>query len=313
MRSFTHWLYRVVTEWLVRDSPPSPIPLCDFRRLQHTLRPGDVVLIEGRSRISEVIKLITQSPWSHAALYIGRLCDIDDLGVRARIREYFDGGDDTPLLVEALIDQGTIVTPLHDYRRDHVRICRPAGLSEEDAERVTRYAIEHLGWDYDLRQLIDLARFLFPWHFLPRCWRSSLFQHHVGGPTRTVCSSLLAEAFNSVDYPVLPFIDRDGDGSLRFFKRNPRLFAPRDFDYSPYFNIVKYPYLGVSDMRLYRHLPWDDAAYYNDEREAFEPYATQHAATLAQPANPADSTVETATSDAAEGTISRRRVSGRRT
>ena len=75
----------------------------------------------------------------------------------------------------------------------------------------------------------------------------------------------------SVDFPILPFIDRNDDGSVRFFKRNPRLAAPRDFDYSPYFSIIKYPYLGLNDVGLYHRLPWTDDSIYNDERHAFNP------------------------------------------
>ncbi len=36
-----------------------------------TLRKGDVLLVEGTSRFSSAIKYLTQSTWSHAALYIG--------------------------------------------------------------------------------------------------------------------------------------------------------------------------------------------------------------------------------------------------
>ena len=75
----------------------------------------------------------------------------------------------------------------------------------------------------------------------------------------------------SVDFPILPFIDREEDGSVRFFKRNPRLAAPSDFDYSPYFAIIKYPYLGLNDIGLYHRLPWTDDDVYNDERHAFKP------------------------------------------
>ena len=64
---------------------------------------------------------------------------------------------------------------------------------------------------------------------------------------------------------------RNDDGSVRFFKRNPRLAAPRDFDYSPYFSIIKYPYLGLNDVGLYHRLPWTDDGIYNDERHAFNP------------------------------------------
>jgi hypothetical protein len=40
-------------------------------RLEATLRPGDVLLVEGESRISMAIKVLTQSNWSHAALFVG--------------------------------------------------------------------------------------------------------------------------------------------------------------------------------------------------------------------------------------------------
>jgi hypothetical protein len=36
-------------------------------RLVRTLRPGDVLLVEGNARISQIIMYMTQSSWSHAA------------------------------------------------------------------------------------------------------------------------------------------------------------------------------------------------------------------------------------------------------
>ena len=35
------------------------------------LMPGDVVLVEGDTRISVAIKYLTQSSWSHACLFVG--------------------------------------------------------------------------------------------------------------------------------------------------------------------------------------------------------------------------------------------------
>lgn len=278
LRDLMNWLNNVAIKWLTRDSPPPETPLCDFNRLGFELRIGDVILVEGRSRVSEVIKIITQSPWSHAALYIGRLYDVRDADLRSVIEYHYDGDPEDQLIIEALMGRGTIISALDSYNRDHLRICRPEGLSPGDAEAVVAYGAKHLGWDYDMRQVLDLARFFFPWALLPRRWRSSLFQHNAGNPTRTVCSTLLAEAFGSVDFPILPFIDRSGDGHLRFFKRNPKLFAPRDFDYSPYFSIIKYPYLGIGDVGLYHRLPWSDAGVYDDQQADFRPTpaAAQH-------------------------------------
>ena len=40
-------------------------------KLLGVIRKGDVVLVEGRSEMSRIIKLFTNSSWSHSALYIG--------------------------------------------------------------------------------------------------------------------------------------------------------------------------------------------------------------------------------------------------
>lgn len=271
MKDLASRLGNGIIRWILKESTQPSTPLCDFRRIASELRPGDVLLVEGRSRVSEVIKVVTQSPWTHAALYIGRLNEIQDPKIRTLVEAHHRGEPEDRLLLEALLGEGTVINSLDKYRRDHLRICRPTGLSPEDAQRVIAYSARRLGSDYDVRHLLDLARFLFPWGILPRRWRSSLFQHNAGTPTRTVCSCLLAEAFNSVDFPILPFIDRGDDGSIRFFKRNPRLFAPRDFDYSPYFAIIKYPFLGLEDLGIYRRLPWHQTdLQYNDEK-AFSP------------------------------------------
>ncbi len=261
-------LLKRISDWLRREKPePRRALLCDFGRLSWELRPGDVLLVEGRSRISDVIKMITQSNWTHSALYLGRLHDIEDPELRERVRQFHDGDPSEQLIVEALLGEGTIVVPLAKYRSDHVRICRPKGLAPHDVPKVIGHAIRQLGKEYDIRHLLDLARFFFPWTILPRRWRSTIFEYRVGQSTRTVCSTLIAEAFQNVRFPILPFIDRHEDGRVRFVHRNPRLYTPKDFDYSPYFEIIKYPYLGIEDVGLYRHLPWSDEGMYNDEIE----------------------------------------------
>ena len=47
----------------------------DLTELKRQIRKGDVLLVEGNERISEVIKYLTQSSWSHSALYVGRRGD----------------------------------------------------------------------------------------------------------------------------------------------------------------------------------------------------------------------------------------------
>ncbi len=250
------WLGEKISAWLTEESPPGDTPMCDFERITMEVRPCDVLLIEGRSRVSDVIKTVSQSPWSHSVLYIGRLRELEDPTVREHLEWMYDGDYGDQLIIEALLGQGTIISPLEKYRNDNLRICRPNGLSRQDVKEVIAYATKHIGCDYDVRQVLDLARFLFPYSFIPRRWRSTLFQHNAGIPTRTVCSSLIAAAFHHVRFPVLPFVERDDSGDYHIHQRYTRLFSPSDFDYSPYFEIIKYPYLDFGDLPLYRKLPW---------------------------------------------------------
>lgn len=39
--------------------------------LYRVIQPEDVLLVEGRSKISQIIQLLTKSSWSHAAIYVG--------------------------------------------------------------------------------------------------------------------------------------------------------------------------------------------------------------------------------------------------
>ena len=49
------------------------VPLATYSvvQLSAALQPADVLLVEGYLRISTAIKYLTQSTWSHAALYVG--------------------------------------------------------------------------------------------------------------------------------------------------------------------------------------------------------------------------------------------------
>ena len=281
------WLGKQVTRWLTHEHEATDVPQCDFDRLSFEIRPCDVLLVEGRSRVSEVIKTITQSQWTHSALYIGRLHDIQDKATREHISWLYDGDPNDQLLIEPLLGKGTIVSSLKNYADSHVRICRPIGLVRPDVEQVVNFAAQHLGRDYDVRQLLDLARFVFPYGFLPRRWRSSLFEHNVGLPTRTVCSTMIAAAFSSVHFPILPVVRRTESGAIKLYKRNTRLYVPRDFDTSPYFGIIKYPLLGMDDLAIYRQLPWDtEGVVCNDEKECYIPGVDGAAPVMVADASP---------------------------
>lgn len=277
--SLTDRVIHSVTKWLIQEAPPQEFPLCDFERLCHEIRPCDVLLIEGRSQVSDVIRAITTSPWTHAALYIGRLYDIENPVLRERVKQFYHEDESSQLVIESVLGKGTVITPVTHYKQDHIRICRPKGISRKDTQRVIGYAIGRLGFDYDVRQILDLARLLFPWRLLPRHWRSTLFAHNAGKATRMICSTLIAEAFESVKFPVLPLVKKNEQTGIELIPRNPRLYTPSNFDYSPYFEIIKYPMFQLHTQEDYQNLPWvTDGRYSNDSQGIVIPERIQQAA-----------------------------------
>lgn len=254
-----------LTHWLTKNIESDELPASDFDRICYEIKPCDVILVEGKNRISEIIKLTTKSNWSHAALYIGRLHEIKDENLQKIISKYYQAHFDEPLIVEGILGKGVIVNPLSVYKNDHVRLCRPSSITMEDAQKVISFAIHQLGTPYNVRHIFDLLRLLFPFTFIPRYLFSSIFKPYNPDHHQLICSSLLAEAFGSVHYPILPKITRDQNGKIQFIPRNPRLFTPKDFDYSPYFDIIKYPFYGLHNVTSYRQLPWVESGYISND------------------------------------------------
>ena len=177
----------------VRQS--TQVAMISQEKLAAALQPGDVLLVEGNTRISVAIKYLTQSTWSHAALYIG---DALPSSMSAT----------TPVLVEADLEEGVRAITLAHYAQMHTRICRPVGLNDEDRRRVVDYAIARIGQQYDLKNIFDLVRYLLPIAPVPTRFRRRLLALGSGDPTRAICSTLIAQAFQSVHYPILPEIQR---------------------------------------------------------------------------------------------------------
>src|SRR5215469_9937056 len=111
-----------------------PFTPTDPEALRATLQPGDVLLVEGNNHISGIIKYLTQSTWSHAALYVGAVDGAEE-----------DDGE-AHVLIEANVGEGVMSAPISKYFSYHTRICRPVGLSEVDRTTVCRYAINRIGF-----------------------------------------------------------------------------------------------------------------------------------------------------------------------
>ena len=196
------------------------------------IRKGDVLLVDGNTRISVAIRYLTQSTWSHAALCVKTDMDAE--------------GRPTALLVEADVVKGVQLVPLSKYAGFHTRLCRPVGLEPAEIDAVVAFAVARLGYRYDMKNVMDLVRYLIRTPPLPDRYKRRALALGSGDPTRAICSSLIAQAFQSVHYPILPqvVLDDEHPGNRRQRRellqiRHYSLFAPRDFDVSPYFRIVK--------------------------------------------------------------------------
>jgi hypothetical protein len=245
-----HWVLNRVGQKIVgylerAEAGYEPFTPSDPDALRAALRPGDVLLVEGNNHVSGIIKYLTQSTWSHAALYVG------PIGERTT-------AEGEPLvLVEANLGEGVVGAPLSKYQQFHTRICRPIGLTADDCARVCTYAAERIGFDYDVKNIFDLLRLLMPLP-VPRRWRRRMMALGSGHPTRIICSALIAQAFEHVRYPILPKITRlESEAARREILeiRHSSLYAPRDFDISPYFQLVKPTVERGFD---YRQMTWAD-------------------------------------------------------
>ena len=207
--------------------------------LRETLQPGDVLLVEGNQKVSAAIKYLTQSTWSHSAMYVGDA-----------LPESEDGVDENrPRLIEVNLGEGCVAVPLKRYETYNTRICRPVGLSAEDRDKIVQFMVGKIGVAYDTRNILDMLRYLLPTPPVPTRWRRKMIAFGSGDPTRAICSTLIAEAFQSVQYPILPDVkqlpeclDDDCESYARseiLHIRHHSLFSPRDFDLSPYFATVK--------------------------------------------------------------------------
>jgi len=248
----------------------------DFDQLKSTIRKGDVLLVDGDQRVSAVIKYLTRSSWSHAVLYIGDELLRRDGDLKQRAREMFGDAADH-LIVEALFD-GAVASPLEKYIDYNVRLCRPHRLRSDHLKIVLDDAVAAIGWRYDLRNILDLAVHLIFVSLLPGRHREEALRFGSGASSQVICTSLLGQLFHKVGFPVLPSVTYpEGSGVQEapirrrrwslfprrrrirhlglYRRRHPTLLAPRDFDLSPYFQIVKFNLIPESKFD-YSRIEW---------------------------------------------------------
>lgn len=224
----------------------------DLTQLYKVIRPGDVLLVEGRSQMSRMIKLFTGSHWSHVAMYVGDLfMAADGENADTIVQKY--GRDSAQMLVEAYYGQGVIASPLKKYKDYNIRICRPYGIAAADLKLVVKHVMNRLGHHYDDRNIFAMVFMMLQAVF--KTQNRVAIKACLGNCDhfKVICSGMIAQAFQSVGYPIVPQI-RPLDRSDAMKKHNPyggklamrhyTQIMPRDFDLSPNFEVIKYNIVG---------------------------------------------------------------------
>lgn len=295
-RALNRWLTERIVRLLVKERGVyhQRFPN-DMERLRESLRPGDVVLVEGSQRISEVIKYLTQSSWSHAAIYVGdSLLKRGDHQASIWRQRYGDAAN--ALLVEANVEDGVTASPLSKYVNHNLRICRPINLRPGDQSTVIDTVISQLGSPYNRDHIMSLLWYFLPVEIMPKRWRQRALETSGRLSKEMVCSTQIAMAFQKVRYPIQPMItltEDDESGTVTapaprqrrlgvampewltlgrkparrtvfdtgvFVPCDPSFVTPRDFDLSPYFDIVK---ICASEAREfdYKKIHWSLAEH----------------------------------------------------
>ncbi|EKF75193.1 hypothetical protein A11A3_04415 [Alcanivorax hongdengensis A-11-3] len=248
-------IYPWLCQHLQHDEPLSGQPNADLDSLRPVLRPCDVLLVSGHSRVDRTFKAISDSRFARAVLYIGRLHDVADPTLRALLADYTPCEPDTQLVIDTRLERGLTVQPLTTLEGRQLRVCRPQGLSEQETQDVLRFAISRIG-GASVRSWPALFMLtLMPWRWLTPRWRSRLFRRWAGDVLKALSGTLAGDAFSFVQFPVLPLVKENGTPP-RLLRLQPRAFIAADFDHSPYFEIIKAPFQMRAVPAGMDTLPW---------------------------------------------------------
>ena len=97
------------------------------------------------------------------------------------------------------------------------------------------------GFGYDLKNIIDLMRYLFPLP-VPQRWRRHMLALGSGDPTRhhLLGAHRAGVRVGALSDPAQGDADRERVARQELLEiRHSSLYTPRDFDISPYFAVVK--------------------------------------------------------------------------
>jgi len=224
--------------------------------LCRVIRKGDIILVEGNSEISRMIKLLTQSSWSHSAIYVGdELMGKGDIRGESLIKQF--GNDAHHMLVEAFTGSGVTAAPIRKYQDYNIRVCRPYGILPQDMDSVISEVIGNLGKQYDHRNIIDLGLLLLPPFLNP--FKRRTIHACLGNCNefQVICSGMIAKAFQRVGYPIVPALGPIPSGAstnqnnpygASLIMRHYSQIMPKHFDISPNFQIIKFNIIEDGDF-----------------------------------------------------------------
>lgn len=171
-------LTQLFHNWLLEDLEEPVIREHDEFMLR--LRPGDIVLVQGRTRVAKYIGKLTKSQWTHAALVTYHT---DDHG-------YYKG-------IQAEIGTRTGYIDLGTLRHSKMCILRPVNMTGADITKTLRHAETHIGMLYNLRHILDWLRYLvMPTEFLRRA-KSCLFNKTLMPRDREICTYMIAKSYQA--------------------------------------------------------------------------------------------------------------------
>lgn len=184
--------------------------------LAGVLCPGDVLLSEGTTRASMLVKCLTRSSWSHVSMYVGPL----------------DDGQDPRCIVEADIAEGVRSIRLSELDAVKIRVLRPMSLDSMNRSRLAAWVTSRIGSEYDHAHAWMLGRTLLR---LPaRLSLGASSNTAASTATRFICCSLLAHALASVGLAIAPAraSTRSTPGA------EAARITPGDFEQAPVFEVI---------------------------------------------------------------------------
>ena len=249
-------LYQWLCERLQRQPDKGEWPLGDLESQRAQLQPCDVLLVDGDSPLDRRMKVLTGGRFSRVLLYIGRPHEVADPALRALLADYLPCGPDTQLVLDASLERGLWVRDLSNLHGLHLRVCRAQNLSPEECQDALRFAISRLGAGTQHGWSTLALLWLLPWRALTGRLRRRLLNRWANDLLRAIAGATAGEAFAFIQFPVHPLVKQADGDTARLLRLQPRVFHAADFDHSPYFDIIKAPYLLDAIPGGFGAVPW---------------------------------------------------------